>query len=59
MSPDGTGTRRTVVAATEPRRVVVLADDAGRIDELAGRLRGLSAFGHRVVLVWRDGRPGP
>lgn len=48
-----------VVSTTEQQRLLVVADDAADLDLLAKKLRGLSAFGHRVVLMWRTGEPGP
>ncbi|ANS79289.1 glycosyl transferase, group 1 family protein [Serinicoccus hydrothermalis] len=41
------------------RRVVVVARYAAELDEMAPRLRTLTEHGHRVVLVWAEGEPGP
>ena len=48
-----------VVGHGPPRRVVALAADAAELDEVAEALRGMALRGHRVVLMWRDGEPGP
>jgi glycosyltransferase involved in cell wall biosynthesis len=49
----------SVVSTTEKQRIVAVAADAAQLDECAKKLRGLSAFGHRVVLLWLHGEPGP
>ncbi|WP_022923485.1 glycosyltransferase family 4 protein [Serinicoccus marinus] len=42
-----------------PRRIVAVARYAAELDEAASRLRSLTDHGHRVVLVWAEGEPGP
>lgn len=46
-----------MVSTTDKQRIVVVAQDAAAFDAVAKKLRGLGAFGHRVVLVWLTGEP--
>lgn len=48
-----------VVSTTQKQRIAVVTADAAQLDDVAKKLRGLSAFGHRVVLIWLTGEPGP
>lgn len=47
-----------VVSTTEEQRIVVVAAEAAELEAVAKKLRGMAAFGHRVILVWLDGEPG-
>lgn len=50
---------RTPLSLTEPGQVVSLARHATDLDAVAEQLRGMSSVGHRVVLLWWQGEPGP
>ncbi|MFX0539013.1 glycosyltransferase family 4 protein [Ornithinimicrobium sp. Y1847] len=49
---------RLVVPTDAARRIVALADQVGDLEKIHARLRGLTALGHTVVLIWREGEPG-
>lgn len=48
-----------VLSTTRQQRVVVVAASAEELEPVVKALRGLSLAGHRVVLLWREGKPGP